>query len=269
MTMMLGLCFFLALFVCGSSAAPTFTKQGQSGKLTFCPTGDCVDKAIGFQVDYIRELANGKKVSQHFKEQMASSTWSASSTSDVSLGSPNVTASKYSFNVAISVGSPQSAQTANLIVDTFYFTVPTTVMSGNTSITIPRDALKFDVTVSGWNFASPQNKLSVGILLTTAGASNPNAALANTTNGAAINYENFYFDTPNTAVYDGSDGPVTITSYASGSKGTGISFLFKSFTSQVIYDPVIGGSGTSGASHASFSALLFAALVLVCTGRNL
>lgn len=247
------------------STGPTIQLQGKSGKFSVCPTGSCSERSIGVQVDFVREMSEGKKVPKHFTENMASQEFNVGDPKGVMMGAPAVNASKYPFSAKISVGSGATAKDATLNFDTFFFKQPTTISSNNLTIEILKDALKFDVTVSDWNFATASNTLEVGIKLTTVGAKTGGSLTDVDTKGGqkakALDFGNMYFDAPLVATYDGTEKPVALSSSSSGSKSTVITIGFESFTSSVVYDPTIGGNGNGCAGLQPGMLLITATLV--------
>jgi hypothetical protein len=235
---------------------------GKSGKFEVCPNGDCADKSMTLQVDFIRELdVNGKKVPQHFKENMASTTFTVGDTESLMMGEPSVNATKFPFSSLIQLkgGKGGAATDAVLRLDTYTFSKPTTVITGNTSVEIMQDAMKFDITVSGWQFEDPMNTLDVGIKLTANGVKNDKAGLeegpatketakpdgkhkTKPTKTKKIDFGNIYFDTPLSAVYDGVEKAVMVSYSSSGGKSSVITFSFSSFDDTVTYDPTVGGN---------------------------
>ena len=117
---LLCVCSFAIIVVASSSVTPTTNVLGQSGKIMFCPTGECSAERMEIECDFVRELdISGSKVAQHFMENLASSSFTASPLAVVSMGSPAVDVDKVSFSSTFSVGS----QTATFLVDTYYFNV--------------------------------------------------------------------------------------------------------------------------------------------------
>jgi hypothetical protein len=142
------------------------------------------------------------------------------------------------------------------------------VQSGNTTVVVPQDSLKFDLTVSNWPFQNTANSLMVGMKLKPFGAKNSNAVIQDSgtnTNTKSINYGNMFFETPTTALYDGVDGNVVVSQTGLGSS-TVMNWKFKSFTTSVVYDPVMGGDLTINGVNKMlptvflFAVVLFAAL---------
>ena len=135
-------------------------KHGKSGKFAVCPTGDCTDKSLTAQVDYIREIdTDGKKLPHHSKENMASTTFTVGTAETVQMGNPLVKATKYPFSSTIELMKGPGKQggaaaTAVLTVDTYTFMSPTNVTTGNTTVEVLADAMKFDVTVGAWSIST-------------------------------------------------------------------------------------------------------------------
>ena len=241
------------------AGSPCINVQGQSGKFTVCPQGDCETQSLQVEVDFIREIdVSGKKVSQHFKENLASSTFTVLPATVVAMGSPSVDAAKASFSATIGVRTGGSTVDATLGLDTYFFNKTTTIQNGNQTLSVSKDAMKFDINVATWDFADMANRLEVGIKLTSKGASKatePTLEAGVTNGGKTMDFGNMYFDTPTTAIYDGTEGSCNVSSALSGSKSSVITFTFSSFASDVKYDPLLGGqTGAAGAS-AGFKAL--------------
>ena len=237
---------------------------GSSGKFEVCPDDDCAEKSITVQIDFIRELdTKGKKVSGHYKESMASTTFAVGATESLMMGEPLVNATKYPFSTAIELQTKKGVDlNAVLRVDTYTFPKPTTVVAGNTSVNIMQDAMKFDISVSGWTFEDPMNTLEVGVALKWKGAKIDQTKLEDGPDTKAIikpdgkdktkptktkkvDFGNMYFDTPESAMYDGVERPVLVGYSSSGSKTSVITFTFSSFTDTVMYDPTIGGNSAA------------------------
>ena len=246
--------FVFLLCIPAVFGGPSLERSGRSGKFAICPTGDCNDRSIGVQVDFIRERDSaGKKITHHFKESMASTTFTVGAVENVYMGEPLVSASKYPFSTTIAVGKPSSATNAVLQLDTYFFQNKTQVRSENstTVVDISQDAMKFDIRVSNWVFAQETNSLEVGIKLITNGASKEDGTLAPKDGGKAIDFGNMYFKTPLAAMYDNQEKAVDVRATTSG-KSKVVTFTFESFTNEVVYDPTFGGTATesSGSTKA-------------------
>lgn len=266
----------VAVAVCTN---PSVERYGQSGKFAVCPTSNCPEQSIVVQVDFIRELdASGKKIPHHFRESMASTTFTVGDVEDVRLGQPPTTASKYPFSATIGVGHPKSPTNALLRFDTYFVRNSTQVIIGNSSVNVPQGALKFDIAVSQWAFADEENTLEVGIKVDTKGASNKDAPLlpGDGRQNKTADFGNMYFSTPLTGLYDGEEKAVDVSEAASGHSKV-VVFNFESFTQEVIYDPIMGGKsetsnngGNSGSKSAergigggAIAGIVIGAVVLV------
>lgn len=282
---MLTTLFVVTCFLSGSVEAGSCVQSPDgSGKFGLCPTCNCEESMIQIYVDFVRELdSNGQKVTQHFKEQMASSNFVVAPQARVRLGSPAVDAVMTSFWANISVGSgPNNCATqsstgcAKLIVKTYYFSDATAVQNGDSTVSIAADAMKFDIALQNWPFAQPENTLSVGLkLLTSTYQSSMPLVLNPIANGNRLDLSNFYFETPLSAVYDGASGPVTMSVMPSSSTtpigpnsiavtdAVALIYSFKSFSNTMLFDPTFGYSSPSSSDNGAPSAQSVGVLVAV------
>ena len=272
---------FLSVWVEAGSCVQSPDKSGRFG---LCPSCNCNESMIQFYVDFVRELdSSGQKVSQHFKDQMASSNFVVAPKASVRLGSPAVDAAMTSFWANISVGSgpnncaiQSSTGCVKLIVNTFFFSDATTIQNGGSAISVAADAMKFDIVVQNWPFAQPENTLSVGLkLLTSAYQSSMPLVLHPTANGNRLDLSNFYLETPLNAIYDGASGPVTMSVLPSLSTtpigpnsiavrdAVALIYSFKSFSDTMIFDPTFGYSSPDTTDNGAPSSQSVGVLVAV------
>lgn len=260
-------------------------KFGNSGKFGVCPTGDCAEKALTVEVDFIREIdSKGKKIGSRSKENMASTDFVIGTTENVTMGEPLVNASKYPFSTTFELKSGNTVlANPKLQFDTYFFEKSTFVSTGNLTTEISQDAVKFDVSVTGWKFADPNNTLDVGIKLKSKGAKKASPEMES---GAETpekevkdkdgktrktkkqktkkcNFGDMYFETPLVGLYDGVDGPVSVSQSSKGSSDSLITFSFSSFDNSVVYDPVIGGDNGGFKALPGIAALLASASIIL------
>jgi hypothetical protein len=206
------------------------------------------------EVDYVREInhADGSKITgRKFENMNQADSWTVGTIANVTMGDPAVIANKYPFSADLMVGGAA----ATVTFDTYFFTVPTTVQNGNDTVTVPKNAMKFDVKIADWTFADPRNTLDVGLRLKSKGGKKLSKVNDKEEDRVGkdgqkkkhrkkrVDFGNMYFDTPLTAIYDGVEQPMNVTQETKGKSGKDLKlrFSFSSFTGGVVYDPVMGG----------------------------
>jgi len=107
---------------------------------------------------------------------------------------------------------------------------PATSCNGNP---VGANQVKFDISVSSWPFVDPSDKLSFGAVLDYKGGKSVDPS-----NATHVQAGPGSVTSSQTASYDGTNGPVTVTTYSSTGK-TGIQWQFNSFTNSLVYDPSV------------------------------
>lgn len=131
-------------------------------------------------------------------------------------------------------------------------------------VTITEDTLKFSITVSGWTFADPANKLQYALALSSKGGSSEESEELDEEGDSAkrIDVDGGYVELPTTGKIVGGDAEQNIdVSVSTGSQGgkSMIYFEFPSFGEgeTLYYDPTLG---VSAAADMVPSAMLLALL---------
>lgn len=131
----------------------------------------------------------------------------------------------------------------------------------NDTVTVRENTLKFSVAIEGWGFKNSNNTLVYSISIKDkTGNKTSEKAGSNATQPKMFNLDDGSIETPLTAVADGEDVAVQVTS-SEGVKQI-ISFTFPSFTKSLKYDPDVSlnSDGKDAPSSASTTVVSLAAL---------
>jgi len=141
-----------------------------------------------------------------------------------------------------------------------WFNVTAWIIDSDSNVTDnKRNSVKFTVYISGWNFASTANSLVLTAGLGGFGGLE-RREIRHVVRGDldAANFSAGFLNSPTQASYDGVLGNVTVTHSDKGEPT--ISWTFHSFTTNLVYDPVIGQNGSQSLAPSVF--ILFALIFL-------
>lgn len=247
------LCAFITMLVAVYAKDATTTSHGvtvqflgQSGKMKVYQG----ESNLEISFDKLVEVDGDKEVGSGINMASQEFVWSTPIT--VFVNGANTT--KIAFNATFSNG-------AKLEVISWVYHQTGSVTSGNKTVTVQRDHVKFSVLISSWPFAKDSNKLSFGCEVKFKGG---NGKFADKMEKGKDSSKTVVgpgtIDVLDTAIVDGVSTQITPTLVTKGAY-TGIAFLFPKFDNQVDYDPVFG-LNNSALSVAAEPRLLVALLAL-------
>lgn len=232
-----------------STDAVSVEFQGSSGGFKLFPVGE--DKFIQISSDNVEEYdIDGKKVGASFSP--AGGSFAPVFTTD----SGGTTVYHAIYN--------NEKQNKNFTMGCMLAQANTTVFDpvANDTVTVRENTLKFSVAIEGWVFKNSNNTLVYSISIKDkTGNKTSEKAGSNATQPKMFNLDDGSIETPLTAVADGEDVAVQVTSSEQGVKQI-ISFTFPSFTKSLKYDPDVSlnSDGKDVPSSASTTVVSLAAL---------
>ncbi len=139
------------------------------------------------------------------------------------------------------------------------YTEATEVQGPNENITIPvaRNVLKFSVNVTGWVFASPDNKLALDVKVSSNGGASASGKSASRYTMDTDNGVSMELDLETVAYVDGGiERPVELSN-----TGNVLTLTFPNFEHSVWYDPTLSANGA-----AAYAVSVIALLLSVIAG---
>jgi hypothetical protein len=230
-----------------------FDYHGQSGQIAIRDSTHGKEASIKWSK--IEEITpQGQRV--NWVNNFASQSFVWKQPCNVVINSQNATLVE--FNSVLNARY-NSSQNIYFNISTLLFQTQSIVPYGNTTITVPKDSIKFTLSMIGWPFRSVNNMLRFGAELKQETHSGKNKTLSDLkkykinkynreSNDDKIGYSDRtlimdgsgFYDMPSFAIIDGVQVSVNVSTYTeSDDNKVGIAWVFPKFTS-LLYDPVIG-----------------------------
>jgi len=183
---------------------------------------------------------------------LASLTWSHTEPEEDENG-------RYSFAFNATQGS------LIIGIGIYIFAQETEVQNGNESVTVLDTELKFDITISGWEFQNSDNQLMLELSFI-ANKHQAHERDGNTTKLEGDDGATAYLNVPDTVVADGENADYVFNQEYSGNM-MNIDLTFPSFTDTLYYDPTLGLSeGDSSFLPLSLDAVIASTMLIAMIG---
>lgn len=234
-----------------------FNFAGQSGQISI--TDNKLGNAASIKWKKIEEYTpQGQKV--NYINNFASQNFVWTTPQSVVYGNNNVTS--VSINSILNA-KYNSTQNIGFNITTYIYSNDTIIIYGNTSINVPKNSIKFTISIGGWPFKNSSNVLQFGAEIRQTNKEGRNKTQndikkykidkynrdinddnkRNHTDRTLIMDDTSFYDMPSFALIDGISTPITVDTYKDDDDDTiGIRWIFPAF-SKMVYDPVMG-SGT-------------------------
>jgi len=234
----------------GSLSTPsgvTVQYLGQSGHLRL--TAPSSNNFIQLKWHKIQELdSTGDIVAS--VNNFASQTFTWSSPSETTVNGYNATSVTLTASLSVARGgSSGAAGSTNFAVTVYIFQTTATVQNGDQILSVPKDSVKFTVHVDHWPFMSSNNQLQFGVSLLSKGGNGGDGSIqSKDSQQQSIAFGPGSLDVANTAVVDGTNKAITVSTYKNGA-ATGVQWTFPYFNNSMDYDPTLSLTSSSSTGN--------------------
>ena len=223
-----------------------YGKKG--GMVQFCFDEDECKHVIMLKLfKLVEHTADGDVAQKAENFNKADFNWSEPLTETSDDGTERI---KVQLNSNITVGKPADPIKAQFTMDTFIYVDAGFSMNGNQTLDIPKNALKFSISIKNWPWKNASNYLTFGLAMKVRtkggkdGAKNPERKRGRGRDGKVSRFElggGAFMDSPELCEIDGETQEVmsTLTSDI-GNDGVLLAWSFPHFETSLFYDPVIG-----------------------------
>lgn len=222
---------------------------GKSGKVRYSLPGTS-SSWVTVELDRIRELDASNKVVA-FVNNLASQEvkWVTSSNINTELG---VDAYKISYTTELKL-SPNVQAKPTLTVDYYLFAKDGSYTDQGETRQAKKGAMKLNMSLVKWPFASQQNQLAIGFSTHTNSGGTPSKTSASEHRVGAVKVES-----ASKAGVDGASRSVTAQN-----DGNTMEWVFPAFTNRLDYDPVFSSASGGTSSDSGMTTMLLVVAVAV------
>jgi hypothetical protein len=210
---------------------------GKSGKISIFPS-DNSERFITMSLDKLEEVKPNFQSIGWNTPALSSQTFSWSQSNNYNLNGINVTEVSLTSIQKVG-GNSNHAPTVDLLLNTKIFSQDIYVYSGNQTVNVPKNTLKWTINLEHWPWKNQNNLLKFGINLKFKEENNQEIIKNNNDLSTKLIFpQNCQFDLINFGISDGNVVPITYNIFWKGGLFY-IEFYFPYFYNTFEYDPIL------------------------------